>query len=126
MKAVIEDERLSEDDGIALDTRKVEGIRQLLNQFYNKHGAEIETQSLASVSFGCIRLTYHANIEITLERDLEWIIQNTAARLFFLILFHVLMNVSHNLNDLFIRDLFEILVILRDRRITTSSLSYSC
>jgi hypothetical protein len=42
IKAVIEDERLSEDEGIALDTRKVEGIRQLLNQFYNKHGAEIE------------------------------------------------------------------------------------
>ena len=42
IKAVMEDERLSEDEGIALDTRKVEWIRQLLNQFYNKHGAEIE------------------------------------------------------------------------------------
>jgi hypothetical protein len=42
IKAVMEDERLAEDEGIALDTRKVEGIRQLLNQFYDKHGAEIE------------------------------------------------------------------------------------
>jgi hypothetical protein len=43
IKAVIEDERVSEDEGIALDTRKVERIRQLLIQFYNKHGAEMET-----------------------------------------------------------------------------------
>jgi hypothetical protein len=43
IKAVIDDERVSEDEGIALDTRKVEGIRQLLNQFYNKYGAEFET-----------------------------------------------------------------------------------
>ncbi len=42
IKAVIDDERISEDDGIALDTRKVERIRQLLNQFYNKHSAEME------------------------------------------------------------------------------------
>jgi hypothetical protein len=43
IKAVIEDERVSEDEGIALDTRKVERIRLLLNQFYNKHGAELQT-----------------------------------------------------------------------------------
>jgi hypothetical protein len=43
IKAVIDDERVAEDEGIALDTRKVEGIRQLLNQFYNKYGAEFET-----------------------------------------------------------------------------------
>lgn len=43
IKAVMEDERVSEDEGIALDTRKVERIRQLLIQFYNKHGAEMET-----------------------------------------------------------------------------------
>jgi hypothetical protein len=43
IKAVIEDERLSEDEGIALDTRKVEGFRQLLNQFYKKYGADIQT-----------------------------------------------------------------------------------
>ena len=42
IKAVMEDERLAEDEGIALDTRKVEGVRRLLNQFYDKHGAEIE------------------------------------------------------------------------------------
>ena len=43
IKAVIEDERVSEDEGIALDTRKVERVRQLLFQFYNIHGAEMET-----------------------------------------------------------------------------------
>jgi hypothetical protein len=43
IKAIIEDERVAEDEGIALDTRKVEGVRQLLNQFYNKHGADMET-----------------------------------------------------------------------------------
>jgi hypothetical protein len=43
IKAVIEDEIVSEDEGIALDTRKVERVRQLLVQFYNIHGAEMET-----------------------------------------------------------------------------------
>jgi hypothetical protein len=43
IKAVIDDERVSEDEGIALDTRKVERVRQLLVQFYNIHGAEMET-----------------------------------------------------------------------------------
>ncbi len=42
IKAITEDETLSEDEGIALDTRKVERIRLLLNQFYKKYRTEME------------------------------------------------------------------------------------
>ena len=41
IKAIIEDETLPEDVGIPSDTRKVERIRHMLKEFFDKYDSEM-------------------------------------------------------------------------------------